>query len=78
MATVQQAPVITAAPAGLEAQFKSRKVTYNRPPQKLALDKAEQLPLGATVNVLAAQLPASQAGALKLLDSKAARTSRLY
>jgi hypothetical protein len=30
-----------AAPApGLQAQFKSRKVTYNRPPAKLALDKA--------------------------------------
>jgi RND family efflux transporter MFP subunit len=36
---------------------------------KLALDKAEQLPLGATVNVLAAQLPGSQAGALKLPTS---------
>ncbi len=37
----QQAPtVVPAIPAGLEAQFKSRKVTYNRPPQKLALDKA--------------------------------------
>lgn len=37
----QQAPAVVAAvPAGLEAQFKSRKVTYNRPPQKLALDKA--------------------------------------
>lgn len=37
----QQAPtVVEAVPAGLEAQFKSRKVTYNRPPQKLALDKA--------------------------------------
>ena len=29
----------TAAPVGLEAQFKSRRVTYNRPPQKLALNK---------------------------------------
>jgi RND family efflux transporter MFP subunit len=36
---------------------------------KLALDKAEKLPLGATVNVLAAQLPGSQAGALKLPTS---------
>lgn len=37
----QQAGVaIAPTPAGLEAQFKSRKVTYNRPPQKLALDKA--------------------------------------
>ncbi|MDP3493794.1 MAG: hypothetical protein Q8R82_11810 [Hyphomonadaceae bacterium] len=37
----QQAGVsVTAAPVGLEAQFKSRKVTYNRPPEKLALDKA--------------------------------------
>lgn len=36
----QQTPAVVAAvPAGLEAQFKSRKVTYNRPPQKLALDK---------------------------------------
>ena len=29
----------TAAPIGLEAQFKSRRVTYNRPPEKLALNK---------------------------------------
>lgn len=29
----------TAAPIGLEAQFKSRRVTYNRPPEKLALSK---------------------------------------
>lgn len=28
-----------AAPVGLEAQFKSRRVTYNRPPEKLALNK---------------------------------------
>ena len=28
-----------AAPVGLEAQFKSRRVTYNRPPAKLALNK---------------------------------------
>jgi len=28
-----------AAPAGIEAQFKSRRVTYNRPPEKLALSK---------------------------------------
>lgn len=28
-----------AAPVDLEAQFKSRRVTYNRPPQKLALNK---------------------------------------
>jgi hypothetical protein len=28
-----------AAPPGLEAQFKARRVTYNRPPEKLALDK---------------------------------------
>lgn len=34
-AGVSQAP----APAGLEAQFKSRRVTYNRPPEKLALSK---------------------------------------
>lgn len=39
--TTQQAGVSVApTPVGLEAQFKSRKVTYNRPPQKLALDKA--------------------------------------
>jgi|JI10StandDraft_1071094.scaffolds.fasta_scaffold55244_4 hypothetical protein len=39
--TPQQAGVSVApTPVGLEAQFKSRKVTYNRPPQKLALDKA--------------------------------------
>lgn len=41
--TVQpaNAPGVTqvAAPAGLEAQFKSRRVTYNRPPAKLALNK---------------------------------------
>lgn len=36
---------------------------------KLALDKAEQLPLGATVNVLAGQLPGSQAAAIKLPTS---------
>jgi hypothetical protein len=29
-----------AAPASLEAQFKSRRLTYNRPPAKLALDRA--------------------------------------
>ena len=29
----------TAPPVGLEAQFKSRRVTYNRPPEKLALNK---------------------------------------
>lgn len=28
-----------AAPSGLEAQFKARRVTYNRPPEKLALNK---------------------------------------
>ena len=41
--TVQPAAVPgitqTAAPVGLEAQFKSRRVTYNRPPEKLALSK---------------------------------------
>lgn len=41
--TVQtaNAPGVTqmAAPVGLEAQFKSRRVTYNRPPEKLALNK---------------------------------------
>ena len=41
--TVQPAavPGVTqaAAPVGLEAQFKSRRVTYNRPPAKLALNK---------------------------------------
>jgi RND family efflux transporter MFP subunit len=36
---------------------------------KLALDKAEQLPLGATVNVLAGQLPGSQAAAIQLPTS---------
>lgn len=36
---------------------------------KLALEKAEQLPLGATVNVLAAHLPGSQAAVLKLPTS---------
>lgn len=42
----QQAPtVVEAVPAGLESQFKSRKVTYNRPPQKLALDKAVDVSL---------------------------------
>lgn len=36
----QQAGVSqTPAPTGLEAQFKSRRVTYNRPPEKLALNK---------------------------------------
>lgn len=29
----------TASVSGLESQFKARKVTYNRPPEKLALDK---------------------------------------
>jgi hypothetical protein len=28
-----------AAPSGLETQFKARRVTYNRPPEKLALSK---------------------------------------
>ena len=38
---VANVPGVTqnAAPVGLEAQFKSRRVTYNRPPQKLALNK---------------------------------------
>jgi membrane fusion protein, multidrug efflux system len=36
---------------------------------KLALDGSERLPLGSTVNVLAAQLPGSQAGAIKLPTS---------
>ncbi|HOY79003.1 MAG TPA: hypothetical protein PLN33_14400 [Hyphomonadaceae bacterium] len=55
--TVQQAPTVMAAPAGLEAQFKSRKVTYNRPPQKLALDKAVDVSLviNATENENAGQ-----------------------
>lgn len=55
--TVQQAPTVTPAPAGLEAQFKSRKVTYNRPPQKLALDKAVDVSLviNATENENAGQ-----------------------
>jgi hypothetical protein len=39
--TVTQA----AAPTGLEAQFKSRRITYNRPPEKLALDKAVDVSL---------------------------------
>ena len=54
----QQAPtVVEAIPAGLEAQFKSRKVTYNRPPQKLALDKAVDVSLviNATENENAGQ-----------------------
>jgi hypothetical protein len=34
-----QASAAATVPAGLEAQFKSRKVTYNRPPEKLALNK---------------------------------------
>ncbi len=54
----QQAGVsVAAAPAGLEAQFKSRKVTYNRPPQKLALDKAVDVSLviNATENENAGQ-----------------------
>lgn len=55
--TVQQAPTVMAVPAGLEAQFKSRKVTYNRPPQKLALDKAVDVSLviNATENENAGQ-----------------------
>lgn len=43
-AQVQQAPAAAAstaaAPTSLEAQFKSRQIVYNRPPKKLALDKA--------------------------------------
>jgi hypothetical protein len=36
----QQAGVSqAAAPSGLETQFKARRVTYNRPPEKLALSK---------------------------------------
>lgn len=51
LATPAAAPVnepgITqaAAPVGLEAQFKSRRVTYNRPPEKLALNKAVDVSL---------------------------------
>lgn len=40
--TTQSVPASTAttvAVASLETQFKSRKLTYNRPPEKLALDK---------------------------------------
>lgn len=38
--TSPQAGVLQAAvPSGIEAQFKSRRVTYNRPPEKLALGK---------------------------------------
>ncbi|MBP9233263.1 MAG: hypothetical protein KBF30_01225 [Hyphomonadaceae bacterium] len=54
----QQAGVTAApTPVGLEAQFKSRKVTYNRPPQKLALDKAVDVSLviNATQNENAGQ-----------------------
>ena len=44
---VATAPGVTqnAAPVGLEAQFKSRRVTYNRPPAKLALNKAVDVSL---------------------------------
>ncbi len=39
-ASPQQAPVSqAAAPSGLETQFQARRVTYNRPPEKLALNK---------------------------------------
>ena len=42
--TPQNAPAAAAStdsiPASLEAQFKSRRLTYNRPPEKLALDRA--------------------------------------
>ena len=43
----QNAPAATtdAVPASLEAQFKSRRLTYNRPPEKLALDKAIDISL---------------------------------
>ncbi len=38
--STQQAGVSqAAAPSGIEAQFQSRRVTYNRPPEKLALSK---------------------------------------
>jgi RND family efflux transporter MFP subunit len=36
---------------------------------KLALEASERLPLGSTVNVLASQLPGSQAGVIKLPTS---------
>jgi hypothetical protein len=39
VATVAAAPATTAAAGSLESQFKSRRLTYNRPPEKLALDK---------------------------------------
>ena len=39
-ASPQQAPVSqAAAPSGLETQFQARRVTYNRPPEKLALNR---------------------------------------
>ncbi|MEZ6028397.1 MAG: hypothetical protein R3C46_01490 [Hyphomonadaceae bacterium] len=46
----QSAPVTApaetnAVPASLEAQYKSRRLTYNRPPAKLALDKAIDISL---------------------------------
>ena len=46
LAKVQQVDGQTnAVPTGLEAQFKSRRLTYNRPPETLALDKAIDISL---------------------------------
>jgi hypothetical protein len=39
------AAAASTAPASLEAQFKSRRLTYNRPPAKLALDRAMDVAL---------------------------------
>lgn len=42
----QNAPASAeAVPASLEAQYKSRRLTYNRPPEKLALDRAIDISL---------------------------------
>jgi hypothetical protein len=44
--STQQAGVSqAAAPSGLESQFQARRVTYNRPPEKLALNKAVDVSL---------------------------------
>jgi hypothetical protein len=44
--STQQAGVSqAAAPTGLESQFQARRVTYNRPPEKLALNKAVDVSL---------------------------------
>lgn len=72
---VGQSMKATLVSTGQPLQGKVRELAASADPVtrtyavKLALDGSERLPLGGTVNVLAAQLPGSQAGIIKLPTS---------